>query len=296
MNEIVILIIFAVLLVVVAGLVTLYAAPRRAAFDQKGVTVDAEVTNLDTRRIKGVIFNSTGYFVGYTYFVDQVRQAGNYRISEYAFNQLKVGGTIQVRYLPDHPEISKPALTYLDSDVERSDNLSCLTYAGGVAAILIIVSLIYLAQGKPTTPGAASTSVMQTDLKEIHTALDTKIPNWQQAATVRMVRLSASDAGFNANTDMREVDYGLCRTKNGDHFYLYVMHLVTTSETPDASWFAEAYIYLPDVTKVADCVPEGWTVLGDKIIEGDWHQVYLSYPPQLPFYKLTATAKAAGDR
>jgi hypothetical protein len=43
-------------------------------------------------------------------------------------------------------------------------------------------------------------------------------------------------------------------------------------------------------------MPEGWSAIGDKIIEGDWHGLYAIFPAQTPFYKLTATAHPAEGR
>ncbi len=285
----------AILLVIVAGALTLYANSRGSAFEKEGVQTDAEITNLRTQNVRGTFSNSTAYYVDYTYFTmygqEKLRQGGHHQIGGGTYASLKVGDMIQIMVLPAHPDVSRPVSQYLDPAIERSNAIGCLWYALGVAAVLIVVSMIYLAQNKVTT--GTGTNVVSTVrggfLQEIHAAVDSRLAGWQASATKRPTRLSASDAGFGPGTEIREVFYGLCSVQGASHFYLIVFDNIIPGEQTDPTWMGEAYTYAPGVTNLEDCLPEGWrTIGGDKPVEGDWHVAYLVLPAQTPFYKLTA--------
>lgn len=288
----------AVLVVVLGGIVTVVVGPQGATFQQKGIATDAEITNLRTGWVKGWISSSKAYFVDYTYFAappgsEKVWQGSYHQISEWTYNHLQVGGTIQIRYLPDRPNVSLPDAKYLDPEIERKNRLSCFTYSISMAVGFGCVGVFFLAQGPSKAPAVNQVAVVQNaDLTEIHTALDSQLSGWQSSATTHQVRLSAADAGFSPSTQMREVYYGTCQSKGAAHFYLYVMNTIYTGQTPSPSWLGRAYTYTPGTTDVADCLPEGWSVVSDKIVKGDWHDVLFNYPAQIPFYQLTATAQA----
>jgi hypothetical protein len=83
---------------------------KDAEFAAHGVPLEAEITNLRAGRT---------YQVGYTYILEvpnrgRQRFANNHYLSAHAFRGLKVGGSIQIVYLPSHPEQSQPATQYLD--------------------------------------------------------------------------------------------------------------------------------------------------------------------------------------
>lgn len=289
MGEGEILIALAVGIMVVAGLFSWYFMSLRSIFEQRGIAIVAEITNLDTRRVPGLVFSRRGYFVGYTYFVSEgVRQAGNYQIRRAAYDQLKVGGTIKIRYMPEHPERSKPARMYLDDDAERGAATGCLWPASGAAIALCLIGMMSYSAAQNAVPTRSAAQSVSDALQEVHAALDTKIPGWQKSATKHTVRLSVTDAGFSSATAMREVYYGRCQT---NHFYTYILYFIWTEGTNGATWLGSAYAYLPDGDSARDCRPEGWTISGDKPMEGAWHDVILVYPAQIPFYKLTATAE-----
>ena len=293
-----ILLIVAVLVMGVAGSLTWASSHRRSRFDVEGSSISAEVTNLNTGRISGVVFNSPAWYVGYRYFTtapgqDQVPHAGYYPINEDAYNHLKVGDHIQVVYLASQPDVSRPAPELLDAQAERNKALGLVYFAAGIALALALIGVALLSQEAQRQTAVQTVDAQQSaQLAEVQAAVKAKLPDWRKAATYTPVRLSAIDAGFSSTSDTREVYYGNCKARQSgeQRFYLYVVRYIYSGRTTDKTWLAQGYSYTPGSDKAADCMPEDWTAVSDKVADGDWHDVIFIYPAQVPFYKLTAQA------
>ncbi len=110
-------------------------------------------------------------------------------------------------------------------------------------------------------------AVTQKDLEEMHHALDSRIPEWQTVKDQVVHRISGSDAGFAEDSNTKEVDYGYCQAGK---FYVYVLEEsqpggITLADT-------EGYGYTPG-SYPASCLPDGWRIVKDDRVGGDWHFV-----------------------
>jgi hypothetical protein len=100
---------------------------------------------------------------------------------------------------------------------------------------------------------------------------------------------------------MLEVIYGTCQQQGDAQFYAYVLRVINTGREDSARWLALGYAYLPESDPGAikpfspngvACAPPDWTILSSKPLGDSWYDVGLSYPAQVPFFALTATAAA----
>src|SRR5262245_20097250 len=94
--------------------------------------------------------------------------------------------------------------------------------------ILVILGIIFIAnQVKEANARRAAVDATATtkaitikDLAEMHAALDSRIPSWKEVNDREVHRASASDAGFAADSNTKELDYGYCESGK---FYAYVL-------------------------------------------------------------------------
>ncbi|HVO44337.1 MAG TPA: hypothetical protein VMT34_17045 [Aggregatilineales bacterium] len=84
--------------------------------------------------------------------------------------------------------------------------------------------------------------------------LHARIAKWKEAVHVLQVhRLPGSDAGFRADENTKEVDYGYCQT---NRFYVFVLE---NSRPGDWLTDTEGYVHVDDGYPLT-CHPDGWTI------------------------------------
>lgn len=108
------------------------------------------------------------------------------------------------------------------------------------------------------------------DLAEMHSALDSRIPEWKKISDGAVHRVSASDAGFKPDSNTKEVNYGYC---TGDYFYIYVIEESRPSGFTLAD--SEGYAYTPGSYPTA-CLPPNWNLVKVEEAAPDWYFVTLS--------------------
>ncbi len=123
-------------------------------------------------------------------------------------------------------------------------------------------------------------AVTQKDLEEMHQALDSRLPGWTAVKDQAVHRVSGSEAGFAADSNTKEVDYGYCQP---DKFYVYVVE----ESRPGGITLAdsEGYAYTPD-SYPGGCHPDGWRIVKDDNVGSGWHFVTI--------YTYSATSAARG--
>lgn len=297
MNEL------SIFLIILGGLVIGIGLPiigqrllvhKDAEFAAQGVPLEAEVTNLREGRTPQV---------GYTYILEvpnrgRQRFANNAYVPAPSVRSLRVGGPIQIVYLPSHPDQSRPAPQYLDPA------LATRQYWGAVwpfSLTVLIVAGVWAAsaaqsQARATRATDAVNASRNRIVGELRAAIESRLPLWRETASAIPIRLSATDAGFSAASNILEVIYGTCQARGETQFYVYALRVINTGNAGSARWLALGYAYLPDSATPAahkvTCAPPDWTILTSKPLGNLWHEISLSYPAQMPFFVMTATAAA----
>jgi len=298
--------IFALFAVVSFGMMALMVITEgqtRRSFAERGAVCKGEVTNLYTGRAWGFLWYSTTYFMGYTYFVpdDSRRYSGNCRVFEGAYRRLKAGDAVDIRYLPDKHEVSRPTTEYIDENAIRGEAWGCFA----PAVVMLVFAVLTFVTASTETQSSASSKAADTqtqkDIVEIHTALDSRLLGWQKASSAQITRLSATDAGFGSSSDFLEIFYAtrLCTTRGATppatrapQFFVIAINRMLPPKQGDATWMALGYVYTSGQGNVNDCLPEGWTLTMSTTLGGGWSSMFIIYPPQIPFFALTATARA----
>lgn len=107
------------------------------------------------------------------------------------------------------------------------------------------------------------------DLAELHGALDTRIPDWQNSiARNEEKHVSADDAGMGDDNNIKDVVYGKC----GNAFYVFVVDKDVPENAGSAT--ASGYAYTT-ATSPATCHPSEYTVTDTENDGGGWSFVYL---------------------
>ncbi len=132
------------------------------------------------------------------------------------------------------------------------------------------------ASGGSTGGLAAESPQIQTqtalDLRELHAALDQRIPQWQrQLAPNEYHTISGPEAGLTQDNNTKEVIYGKC----GEALYVFVV-LMTRPDTGPAD--GEGYAYT-NATSPASCRPPSWAVYSSQDVGGGWWFVTLRSVP-----------------
>ncbi len=116
-------------------------------------------------------------------------------------------------------------------------------------------------------PPAVQTQTAR-DLRELHAAFDSKIPQWErQLSTTEYHTISGPQAGLTQDNNTREVIYGKC----GSALYVFVVHN-TRPDTGPAD--GEGYAYTT-ATSPASCHPPTWAVYDTEDVGGNWYFVTL---------------------
>jgi hypothetical protein len=143
--------------------------------------------------------------------------------------------------------------------------------------ILVILGIIFItnqvkeANARRANADATATTKAITikDLAEMHAALDSRIPTWKKVNDLQVHRVSASDAGFAADSNTKEVDYGYCEPGK---FYVYILE----NSRPERTYAdTEGYAYTPDNT-ARSCHPEGWSIVSSDWAAEGWSFVTIS--------------------
>ncbi len=137
----------------------------------------------------------------------------------------------------------------------------------------------------------ASTANAEIALVEIRAVLDKRVQEWQAIATCAPVRLSTVDVGFDHETDVCEVYYGNGGATTSQRFYLFAFNVINTGSTGDETWAILGYAFVPGTDKADGCAPGDWSVLSDRVVQGDWHAVIAVIPAQPSNYMLKVTAR-----
>jgi uncharacterized membrane protein len=110
------------------------------------------------------------------------------------------------------------------------------------------------------------------DLRELHAALDKRIPQWQQQLTPNEFHtISGQEAGLTQDNNTKELDYGKC----GNALYVFVV-LNTRPDTGPAD--GEGYAYTTAASP-ASCHPPSWNVYDSQDVGGGWWFVTLKSVP-----------------
>jgi len=116
---------------------------------------------------------------------------------------------------------------------------------------------------------ATTQAITVKDLAQMHAALDPRIPDWLKVTDLEVHHISASDAGFAANTNTKEVVYGYCAVGK---FYVYVLEI---SRPGGFIADTEGYAYTPNSVAAA-CHPPNWRIVDEDIVESGWSFVTIS--------------------
>lgn len=117
---------------------------------------------------------------------------------------------------------------------------------------------------------ATTQAITSKDLAQMHAALDIRILTWRTVTDLNVHHISASDAGFGAGDNTKEVVYGYC-TKT--EFYVYVLE----SSKPDGIIAdTEGYVYRPDSYSARGCHPLNWIIIDEDRAADDWSFVTIS--------------------
>ncbi len=133
-------------------------------------------------------------------------------------------------------------------------------------------------------------AVTKKDIEEIYQAIGSRIPGWGTVKDQTVHRISGSDAGFTADSNTKEVDYGYCLN---NIFYVYVLEEtrpggITLADT-------EGYAYTTQTSPTV-CHPDNWSIVKYDDAGGGWYFVTIStysatyaaqqtltpHPPQTP--------------
>ncbi|MCC7447748.1 MAG: hypothetical protein IT324_10040 [Anaerolineae bacterium] len=121
--------------------------------------------------------------------------------------------------------------------------------------------------GLASEPPAVQTQTAR-DLRELHAAFDSKIPQWErQLTTTEYHVISGPEAGLTQDNNTREVIYGKC----GSALYVFVV-LNTRPDTGPAD--GEGYAYTTAASP-GSCRPPTWTVYDTEDVGGNWYFVTL---------------------
>ena len=108
------------------------------------------------------------------------------------------------------------------------------------------------------------------DLAELHTALDSRMSQWQSSVGSNQEKsVPPSDAGFANDNNVAAVIYGKC----GSNFYTFVVDKDVPTNAGDAT--ASGYAYTPGSTGPSICHPSEYTVTDWENDGGGWWYVYL---------------------
>ncbi len=143
--------------------------------------------------------------------------------------------------------------------------------------LLLVVGGIWIAnqikEGNERRADADATKTTQAitvqDLEEMHAALDSRLPVWQQVTDRQVHRASAEEAGFGPGSNTKEVDYGYCESGK---FYVYVLEISRPERTYADT---EGYAYTPGSNPRA-CHPSGWQIVSSDSAAKDWSFVTIS--------------------
>jgi hypothetical protein len=107
------------------------------------------------------------------------------------------------------------------------------------------------------------------DIREMHDALDSRIPVWQnQVSNNQEQSIAPADAGFANDNNVKTVIYGKC----GSLFYVYVVDKDVPSNAGDAT--ASGYVYTT-ASSPSTCHPNEYTVTDWEDDGGGYWFVYL---------------------
>ncbi len=110
------------------------------------------------------------------------------------------------------------------------------------------------------------------DLRELHAAFDSRIPQWQQQLSANEYHsISGQEAGLTQDNNTKEVIYGKC----GDGFYVYDV-LSTQPDSGPAD--GEGYAYTT-ANSPGSCRPPSWAVYDSEDVGGGWWFVTLKSVP-----------------
>ncbi len=106
------------------------------------------------------------------------------------------------------------------------------------------------------------------DLRELHQALDSRIPIWEnQLSSNQEKSLPPADAGLTQDNNTKVVIYGKC----GTAFYVYVINITKPNNVPaDAAGYAYTTASSPGA-----CHPAEYTVYQSGDVGGGWYFVDL---------------------
>ncbi len=139
-----------------------------------------------------------------------------------------------------------------------------------VVAVIWISNQVNQANQRDRDAKATQTiaAVTQKDLEEMNHALGSRIPEWKMVTDQAVHRVSGSDAGFAADSNTKEVDYGYCKTGT---FYVYILE-----ETRPGGGFAdtEGYAYVQG-DDPRSCHPVDWYVVKQDYAASNWYFVTL---------------------
>ena len=107
------------------------------------------------------------------------------------------------------------------------------------------------------------------DLTELHTALDSRIPNWKSQISNNDERhIPAADAGMANDNNIQDIVYGKC----GTAFFVFVVDKGTPTNAAGAN--GQGYAYTT-ATSPATCHPSQYQVTDSENDGGGWWFVYL---------------------
>ena len=137
----------------------------------------------------------------------------------------------------------------------------------------------------------ASTANAEIALVEIRPVLNRPIQDWHATATCAPMRLRTADAGFGHEADVREVSYFHCRAHTTKCFFPFVYYVINTGSASDMTRATLEYAFVPGMDKAAGCTSGGWSVLSDRVAQGDWSAVIAVVPAQQSRHMLKVTAR-----
>jgi hypothetical protein len=157
--------------------------------------------------------------------------------------------------------------------MRRSNPLTGIIIAVVVIIVIFGAVLLFPSLSSNNSSNNSNSSDVQAttaaDLAQMRAALNPRFADWQKQNDGLVHHMPASDAGFKASDNTKEVVYGYC---TGGTFYAYVLE---SSKPENAGADTEGYAYTPG-SSVTACIPAGWSVVSSDTADKDWAFVTLN--------------------
>jgi hypothetical protein len=135
---------------------------------------------------------------------------------------------------------------------------------------------------------ATAKAVMNKELSPIRAVVEGKLAAWKQDNATMLRRLDAVEAGFSADSRIKEVNYGYC---TGNKFYVFVLKEPLKADSSEA----EGYSYTPGSGPYS-CHPAGWRIKDSDVVDSEWSFVTVDTYVATAAPTLTSLARSLATR